>query len=84
MNGSLASHIAEVLAGPIFAGRTSALWCGGSFAGPLDYAVAVPVKDEAALLPITANIVSQPSLQAEAAQAVLVLTAPSSSQIRKR
>ena len=51
MNGSLASHIAEVLAGPIFAGRTSALWCGGSFAGPLDYAVAVPVKDEAALLP---------------------------------
>ena len=51
MNGSLASHIAEVLAGPIFAGRTSALRCSGGFEGLLDYAVAVPVKDEAALLP---------------------------------
>lgn len=51
MNGSLASLIAEVLSGPIFAGRTSALRCSGSFEGLLDYAVAVPVKDEAALLP---------------------------------
>ena len=51
MNGSLASLIAEVLAGPIFAGRTSALRCSGGFEGLLDYAVAMPVKDEAALLP---------------------------------
>lgn len=50
MNGSLASHIAGVLAGPIFAGRTSALRCSGSFEGPLDYAIAVPIEDEAALL----------------------------------
>lgn len=51
MNGSLATHIAEVLIGPIFTGRTSALRCSGGFEGPVDYAVAVPVKDEAALLP---------------------------------
>lgn len=51
MNGSLASHITEVLAGPRFAGRTSALRCSGGFEGPVDYAVAVPVKDEAELLP---------------------------------
>lgn len=51
MSGSLAAHIAEVLAGPIFAGRTSALRCSEGFEGPLDYVVAVPVKDEAALLP---------------------------------
>lgn len=51
MKGSLASNIAEVLAGPIFAGRTSALQSCRGLGGPLDYAVAVPVKDEAALLP---------------------------------
>ena len=51
MNGSLVSYITEVLTGSIFAGQTSGLRACGGFGGTLDYAVAVPVKDEALLLP---------------------------------
>ncbi|UVI39663.1 glycosyltransferase [Qipengyuania spongiae] len=51
MNSSLASQIAEVLTGPTFAGRTSALRHSGTIEGPLDYTVAVPVRNEEALLP---------------------------------
>lgn len=51
MNSPLASQIAEVLTGSTFAGRTSELRYSGTIEGLLDYTIAVPVRDEEALLP---------------------------------
>jgi len=55
MNACLAEQVANVLADPIFASRISAVRCSGSLQGPLDYAIAVPVRDEEALLPRALN-----------------------------
>ncbi|NVD45312.1 glycosyltransferase [Qipengyuania atrilutea] len=50
MSGSLSSDVGEILNGSPFAGQVHAWDCDGDLDGPLDYAIAVPARDEEALI----------------------------------